>query len=86
MAIDNKYGMVTFVDQDENSIAADEPIFIFRARDALTPRVLSYYAYLCERASSSEEHVESVDRAIEFIKDWQDKNGKQVPGGIRQPD
>lgn len=80
MAIDNKYGLVNFVDQDENTIAMDEPIFILRARDSLAPRVLSYYAYLCERAGSSEEHVKSVDLAREVLERWQTTHEKRIPG------
>lgn len=80
MAIDNKYGLVMFQDQDENTIKEDEPIFILRAQDQLVPKVLSYYAYLCERGNSSEEHVASVDTAREVIERWQQTNSKKQPG------
>lgn len=80
MAIDNKYGMITFVDADENSIAVDEPVFIFRAKDRLVSRVLSYYAYLCERAESDPEHIKSIDSAREAIEYWQQLHGSEIPG------
>jgi hypothetical protein len=78
MGVDNKYGLVTV--SDNTDIAENEPVFLFRAKDRLTPKVLSYYAYLCERSNASEEHVKSIDFAREMIENWQQNNETKVPG------
>lgn len=78
MAVDNKYGTVTL--SDNTNIAETEPVFLFRAKDALLPKVLSYYAYLCERSGSTVENVKEIDFARETIEDWQHTNHSKLPG------
>jgi hypothetical protein len=78
MGVDNKYGLVTL--SDNTDIAENEPVFLFRAKDALVPKVLTYYAYLCERSNATEEHVKSIDYAREAIERWQQTHTTKVPG------
>lgn len=80
MGIDRKYGRVTVENERRLPIGDDEPVFLFRAKDALLPQVLELYAGLCVSAGCPQEHVQGILEAKQDIKDWQRTNGKLVPG------
>lgn len=78
MAIDRKYGRVTF---ENANIGEDEPVFVFRAQDMLTPLVLEYYEELCQHAKSPQHHLDGIAEARKQITAWQQSfhNFTQVP-------
>lgn len=76
MPIDSKYGRVTV---ENGSIGDDEPVVVFRAQDALLPKLLKVYRYFCELAGSPERHLTKIDDAAFTVKDWQAHNRTQVP-------
>lgn len=76
MAIDRKYGAVTL---ERGSVAADEPVVVFRAQDRLLPDLLDVYEEMCELAGSPPAHLEGIRATRERIVDWQDTHHTQTP-------
>lgn len=78
MAIDGKYGRVTLQHGD---IGEDEPVIVFRAKDALLPKVLMYYHLFCLKAGSPERHLSLIMRTLRQVQEWQSlpANGTKVP-------
>lgn len=75
MAIDRKYGRVTTQFGD---IGPDEPVVVFRARDALLPEALKLYAVLCRGAGSPERHVKIVENTRDAVVRWQLEHASEV--------
>ena len=76
MAIDNKYGRVTL---EHSTIGEDEPVVVFRAQDALLPRLLDIYRFLCEIGGSPRNHLQQIRRTTLEVKGWQAQNRTKVP-------
>lgn len=76
MAIDNKYGRVIL---EHGDIGEDEPVFVFRAKDILLPRLLAHYSLLCVVAGSPTQHINCINASIRQICDWQENNKASVP-------
>jgi hypothetical protein len=76
MAIDAKYGRVTL---EHSTIGDDEPVVVFRAQDAMLPRLLDIYRFLCEIAGSPRNHLQLIRRTTLEIKGWQAQNRTKVP-------
>jgi hypothetical protein len=76
MAIDLKYGKVQL---ERGDIGDDEPVVVFRARDKLLPKVLSYYLLFCMKEGSPRKHIDLILKAVDIVKDWQSKNKTKVP-------
>ncbi len=76
MAIDLKYGKVTL---EHSDIGEDEPVVVFRARDKLLPKVMSYYLLFCLKENSPRLHIDLILKAIDTIKSWQTKNETRTP-------
>lgn len=77
MPIDNKYGRVTL--ENQRNIGDDEPVVVFRAQDALLPKLLKVYRYFCDLAGSPQHHLELIDESAAKVKAWQTNNRTQVP-------
>lgn len=77
MAIDRKYGRVTF--ERPNSIGEDEPVVVFRAQDKLLPVLLEYYLDECQDAGSPPHHLTGIHEARHQIIAWQRNHFTQVP-------
>lgn len=76
MAIDGKYGRVTL---ENGTIGEDEPVVVFRAQDAMLPRLLDIYRFLCEIAGSPSRHLQLIRETTQTVKGWQAQNKTQVP-------
>jgi hypothetical protein len=76
MPRDNKYGQVTI---ERGTIRDDEPVMIFRAQDALAPRVIRAYREMCREAGSPQRHLMAIDDALSSIEAWQADNPIQTP-------
>ncbi len=70
MAVSGKYGKV-----DIPRIAAEEPVFILRAQDALAATVIRMYQLLAE--SHGRPLAGELDRQIEAFKKW--KGNRKLP-------
>lgn len=76
MAIDNKYGKVSF--EEPNTIGADEPVVVFRAADPLLPQALMDYHQLCESQGSPEVHLDLIEATRARVVQWQIDNEAKV--------
>ena len=76
MAIDAKYGRVTL---EHGSIGEDEPVIVFRAKDALLPKLFAYYHLFCLKAGSPKRHLDLILESRERVMDWQGKNDTKIP-------
>lgn len=76
MPEDRKYGRIT---TERGFFPADEPVFLFRAKDALLPTVLALYIELCEMAGSPPEHIEGISHARDSVIAWQREHKHQNP-------
>ena len=79
MGFDLKYGRVT---TEHGEIPDDEPVIVFRARDALTPKLIGIYWNLCQAAGSPQRHLDIINENHERFDAWQDAN----PDKVRTPD
>lgn len=79
MGYDGKYGHVT---TEHGDIPADEPVLVFRARDALTCPLISHYHELCKKKGSPPRHLELIEETYTRFADWQEAN----PGKVKIPD
>lgn len=79
MPRDLKYGDVTLQYGD---IPEDEPLFIFRGRDALALHAIQAYREICADVGRPAWHLELIDRNCQSIAAWQADN----PGRVRLPD
>lgn len=70
MAVSGKYGKV-----DIPRIAAEEPVFILRAQDALAATVIRMYQLLAE--SHGRPLAGELDKQIESFKKW--KGTRKLP-------
>jgi len=66
-------------DPRPNGIAEDEPVMLFRSRDALAPLVLEAYANLLRHHTSDRELVRQVELHAARMRAWQSVNGKHMP-------
>jgi hypothetical protein len=64
MAISGKYGPI-----DIPGLGADEPVFVVRAQDLLSPAIVEMYKALAE--SHNAAVADGLTAEIEKFKDWQ---------------
>ena len=76
MAIDGKYGKVTL---EHGTIGEDEPVIVFRAQDALLPKVLMYYHLFCLKSGTPKRHLDLILETLDVVKLWQARNGSKLP-------
>lgn len=67
------------IQDDTGKIGDDEPVMLFRAKDALAPLVLDAYVSLLKQRSNEREMIAAVERHAALMRAWQDHNGKQMP-------
>ena len=79
MGYDGKYGKIA---TEHGSIPDDEPVIVFRARDALACPLLSAYYGLCEKKGSPEFHLALIEQTYKTFADWQEAH----PDQVRTPD
>jgi hypothetical protein len=77
MATNVKYGQVTL---ETGTIGEDEPVFILRAQDKLTPYIIATYAAMASLSGSPPEFVDNLEIAMDDMILWQEENGSRVPG------
>lgn len=76
MALDHKYGRVTL---ENGNIGEDEPVIVFRAQDALVPKLLAYYHLFCLRAGSPKHHLSAILDARDKVEAWQAGHVTKTP-------
>lgn len=76
MGYDAKYGHVT---TERGTIGKDEPVVVFRAQDALLPKVLIYYHMFCLKAGSPKRHLDLIFSTLRTVQAWQRMNSTKTP-------
>jgi hypothetical protein len=76
VAIDNKYGQVSF--EEENTIGKDEPVVVFRAADPLLGKVLGAYLTAAYEAGAPKRHTDLILNTQGKVDDWQRENPELV--------
>lgn len=79
MAKDLKYGKVT---TEFGTIGEDEPVVVFRAKDKLLPKVLSYYHLFCLKEGSNRDHLSLILDAKNLVDHWQRGNETRRPESV----
>ena len=79
MGYDRKYGKVT---TEHGDIPDDEPVIVFRARDAMLCSVINFYAEACKVHGSPQRHLALIRGAVTRIARWQAEH----PDQVHQPD
>lgn len=77
MPIDLKYGRVTL--ENQRNVGDDEPVFVFRAQDALLPAVLAFYLKACRNNGSPTRHTTAVEHALDRVITWQEIHPTKIP-------
>lgn len=75
MAHDHKYGHVQL---EHGTIGEDEPVIVFRARDARILDMLACYAKICIQAGSPRRHLDMILDSYSEIATWQDEHLDEV--------
>ena len=79
MARDLKYGKFT---TEFGTIGEDEPVFVFRARDKLLPKVLAYYHLFCMKEGSGRDHLSLILDAKSLVDHWQREHETKRPDSV----
>jgi hypothetical protein len=79
MAIDGKYGKVTFEKAPYTPIPDDEPVFILRAQDERAPDAIVEYAEDCREAGCPKEHISAIYEAHRRFIEWQANHPTKLP-------
>jgi hypothetical protein len=80
MALDSKYGEVTF---QENFVLSEstEPVFVIRAQDELALQIIRDYRFAYRDAYGNDADSafeESLERVYDVFEEWQENNTDQV--------
>jgi hypothetical protein len=62
--------------------AEDEPVFVLRGADRLSPRVIRYWIDRAKMRGVSEEKIEEVRELLTELEKWQTEN----PDKVKLPD
>lgn len=60
-------------------IGVDEPVFLLRAKDIVSPNVVEHWAYRAQRQVASEAIVDLARKHAMAMRAWQNANGCKVP-------
>lgn len=63
----------------DETIPPDEPVFLFRAKDALMLPVLLHYIHLCTEQGTTPEHVAGIYEQLARVARWQQENSAKIP-------
>lgn len=67
------------IQDPEERIGDDEPVFLFRAKDVLAPVVLARYAELLKQHGCQQEMIDSTLLWEQKMREWQRQRGCKLP-------
>ncbi len=70
------------IQDPENKIPEDEPVFLLRAQDKVAPMVVEIWSLAAELSGASEDIVEAAFEHADLMRVWQSKN----PTKVKVPD
>ncbi len=59
------------IQDSENLIPKDEPVFVVRGQDPAGPATLRYWAVLCEATGGSKEAAKLARQHADAMEEWQ---------------
>jgi len=66
------------IQDPENKIEKDEPVFLLRAKDKLAPDTLRFWANTLS-ISGNNKLADEIRNHAKNMEDWQEKNGCKLP-------
>mgnify|MGYP003586848497 CR=1 FL=1 len=66
------------IQDSENIIPADEPVFLIRSKDIVSAKAVEVWADLAEKAGASEHIIAAARRQAELMRDYQTKHAESV--------
>lgn len=67
------------VQDSENLIPEDEPVFLLRAQDKTAPEVVDAWADWAKEDGAADNIVEAARTHAELMRKWQEVHGSKVP-------
>ena len=67
------------IQDPENKIPDDEPVFLIRGQDKVAAQVVDYYAMCAAKAGASLELVSMCHEQARNIRIWQAENKRKIP-------
>jgi len=67
------------IQDDTGKIAKDEPVFLLRAKDALAPDTLRFWAGLLLDQNGDSVAYKAAMKQAELMEDWQEENESKLP-------
>lgn len=62
------------IQDSENIIPVDEPVFLIRGKDLVGPAAVEAWASFAEKAGASDHIVAAARRQVELMREYQSKN------------
>jgi len=69
------------IQDPENKIGDDEPVFLLRARDVTAPQTVMMWAEFNRRIGGNTSLIEEAERHAKSMLIWQVKNASKVADG-----
>ena len=67
------------IQDSENIIPADEPVFLIRARDVCALDVVRYWITVAKINGAKENIIAAAKGQLARMRNWQEKHGMKIP-------
>lgn len=67
------------IQDPENKIPEDEPVFLIRGQDIVGPMVVQVWARLAKNAGATPDIIEAAQRQSQAMQEWQEAHGSKIP-------
>lgn len=67
------------IQDPDNKIEQDEPVFLLRAQDINAPVVVDFWADEAEREGADSDIIKAARDQADAMRAWQDNNGCKIP-------
>ncbi len=67
------------IQDPENKIPEDEPVFLIRAQDVTAPEVVKYWAAKAKWSGAAQDIVHAAEAHAGRMVEWQREHGMKIP-------
>jgi len=67
------------IQDPEGKIAEDEPVFLLRAKDSISPFVVEFWAKRLRLSGGDVEMTRMAEFQADRMREWQKRNGCKLP-------
>ena len=67
------------IQDPENKIADDEPVFLMRAKDDCMVYALEAWIHAAKMRNAKQDIVQSAENHLKLVRQWQQENGTKTP-------